>query len=114
MITVYKKYEHGLQTIDQPEEGCWINVIDPTPEEMTTLQDLGVPTDYLIYSLDVDERPRSERNGELLVLLRIPAYEGPNVDIPYTTMTLGIIVSDHYIITVCKQRNDIIVWKTIR
>ena len=108
MITIYKKQENGLIKVDAPITGTWVNVIDPTPDEMRSLQDMGIPLDYLIYSLDVDERPRSERNGELLVLLRIPCYQGPNVDIPYTTITQGIIINDDFVITVCKQENDII------
>lgn len=108
MITIYKRQENSLVKVDAPEAGTWINVVDPTPEEMHSLQDMGIPVDYLIYSLDVDERPRSERNGELLVLLRIPTYQGPNVDIPYTTVTQGIIINDSFVITVCKQENDII------
>lgn len=108
MITIYKKNENSLTKVDAPAAGSWINVVDPTPDEVNRLQDMGIPVDYLIYSLDVDERPRSERNGELLVLLRIPTYQGPNVDIPYTTITQGIIINDQFVLTVCKQENDIL------
>jgi len=83
-------------------------VIDPTPEEVTRLSWLGVPQDYLIYPLDLDERARTEReNGELLIVLRIPYYQGAEEDIPYITIPLGIILTNRFIITVCRKRNEI-------
>jgi magnesium transporter len=40
--------------------------------------------------------------------LRIPYFQGASADIPYTTMPLGIILTDQYLITVCKMENEII------
>jgi magnesium transporter len=109
MITIYKNTENGLTTLTEPIAGCWINVIDPKTEEIAWLQKLGIPHDYITYSLDVDERPRTEReNGDLLILLRIPVFFGQTVDVPYTTVPLGIILTEHYLITVCKRENEIL------
>jgi magnesium transporter len=109
MITIYKKSENGLAV--QPEfiSGSWINVINPTPEEIARIHALGVPQDYITYPLDLDERARTEReNGELLIVLRIPYFQGKDADVPYITIPLGIILTDQYIITVCKLENEII------
>jgi magnesium transporter len=109
MITIYKKSENGLAV--QPEfiSGSWINVINPTPEEIARIHALGVPQDYITYPLDLDERSRTEReNGELLIVLRIPYFQGKDADVPYITIPLGIILTDQYIITVCKLENEII------
>lgn len=109
MISIYKNSENVLTTLTEPAEGCWINVIDPTPEELCRLQELGVPNDYLTYSLDLDERSRTEReNGDLLIVLRIPYFQGITVDIPYTTVPLGIIFTKSYILTVCRWDNPIL------
>lgn len=109
MISIYKNSENALTTLIEPAEGCWINVIDPTPEELCRLQELGVPNDYLTYSLDLDERSRTEReNGDLLIVLRIPYFQGITVDIPYTTIPLGIIFTKSYILTVCRWDNPIL------
>jgi magnesium transporter len=70
---------------------------------------VGIPHDYLAYPLDLDERARTEReDGCLLIILRIPIFQGQNSDIPYTTIPLGIIITDKYLVTVCKQDNDIL------
>jgi magnesium transporter len=110
MITIYrKKADTTLETCAEPTEGCWISVVDPTPEEITRLHALGIPQDYITYALDVDERPRTEKeNGDVFVLLRIPHFQGKTVDIPYTTIPLGIILSHEYIVTVCRFENDVI------
>lgn len=109
MITIYKKTESGLSILTEPVQGCWIHVEDPTPEEIQSISDLGIPQDYLTYPLDLDERARTEReDGDLLVILRIPYYQGAQADIPYITIPLGIILTDKFIITVCKYKNDII------
>lgn len=109
MITIHKTSETGLIQIPEPVNGCWINAIDPSPEEIAQIQALGAPHDYITYPLDLDERSRTEReNDELLIVLRIPYFQGISTDIPYTTIPLGIILTDQYIITICKMENEII------
>jgi magnesium transporter len=109
MINIYKSSEAGLIALTEPSEGSWIRVIDPTPEEFAWLENLGIPRDYISYPLDVDERSRVEReNGELLIVLRVPLFNGKHADIPYSTIPLGIILTDKYLVTVCKQENSII------
>src|SRR4030042_2048273 len=109
MITIYKNLENKLLTVPEPSVGCWLNVIQPNSEEIARLIELGIPQDYITYSLDVDERSRTEReNGELLILLRVPFFQGETVDIPYATIPLGIISTDKYLVTVCRRSSDII------
>jgi len=109
MITFYKHNEVGLQTLTEPTPGCWINVIDPSPSEIESLKNLSIPLDYIVYPLDLDERSRTEReNGDILIIIRIPYYQGTTSDIPYTTIPLGIILSQSYFVTVCKKENEIL------
>jgi magnesium transporter len=109
MITVYKSIEHELRAIPEPIVGSWLNVIQPTPAEISHLLELGIPQDYITYSLDIDERARVEReDGELLILLRVSFFEGEAADIPYITIPLGIILTDHYIVTICRQENEVV------
>jgi magnesium transporter len=109
MITIYKNRESGLVSLPEPTNGCWINVVNPTSAEIAQIEALGIPQDYITYPLDLDERARTEReNGELLIVLRIPYFQGTEVDVPYITIPLGIILTDQYIITVCKFETDIV------
>jgi magnesium transporter len=109
MITIYKTIDAELQRIPEPISGCWMNVINPTPEEVAHIHSLGIPHDYITYPLDLDERARTEReNSELLIVLRIPYFQGEASDIPYSTIPLGIILTSQHIITVCKLENEIL------
>ena len=109
MISFYRNGETGLLRLDEISSGCWINAIDPTPEEISQLQECGIPHDYLTYPLDLDERARTEReNGELLIVLRIPYFQGETSDIPFSTLPLGIILSDNFLVTICKKENEIL------
>lgn len=114
MITIYKdnigeNSQIELLNLSEPTNGCWINVIDPTPTEIDQIEALGIPLDYITDPLDIDERARTEReNGEILIILRIPYDQGAADDIPYTTIPLGIILTNQYILTVCKRDNDIL------
>ncbi len=111
MLTIFKTVDTGLSPIDYPTNGCWVNVIDPTPEEVEQLNAWGIWSELVNYSLDLDEMPRVERDmdeGYTLILLRVPYYQGANNDIPYSTIPLGIIMKDNMVVTVCKHPNDII------
>lgn len=110
MITIYKSSEsNGLSTITEPTKGCWINVVDPSPAEIARLENLSIPRDYITYPLDLDERARTEReNGDLLIVLRIPWFQGNAADVPYGTIPLGIVLSEQYFLTICKYENEIV------
>jgi magnesium transporter len=110
MLEIFKTTSLGLERQDEISAGCWINVINPSKEEITRIENLDVPLDFITYSLDIDERPRTERedNGTLLILLKIPYFAGKDVDVPYTTVPLGIILTNDCIITIGKVKNEVI------
>jgi len=111
MITLYKSTESGLEKIAEPVNGTWISVIDPTTEEIEQIAALGVPQDFITYPLDMDERPRTEKedDGTQLIVLRVPFFQGTTTDIPFITIPLGVILTDKYLITVCRRPNDVLV-----
>ncbi|HLB48289.1 MAG TPA: magnesium transporter CorA family protein [Anaerolineales bacterium] len=110
MITVLKgKADHVMPTTEW-ESGCWVNASAPTAEELETLRaKLPVPSDFFTYSLDIDERARVEKeDGALLLVLRLPHFQGHSADIPYTTVPVGIIIAGDLLATVCPAENAII------
>jgi magnesium transporter len=112
MINFYKTSEGELSRLDSPVTGSWINVVDPSLEEIAFLtEEIGIFPDLINYSLDLDEMPRIERDedeGYTFILLRIPHYRGENVDVPYATIPLGIIIVGGVVVTVCRYETDII------
>jgi magnesium transporter len=110
VITIYKRTEQGLETLTQPVNNSWVNVIDPTQEEIDLLIEWGIPQNFVTYPLDMDERARTERedDGSLLILLRIPFFQGIQADVPYISIPLGVITTSRLIVTVCRLQNDIL------
>lgn len=107
MLHIYKTTERGLERLDTMVNGAWVNVVDPTPEEIEKLIGWGVEMEYINYSLDQDEMARMERDDDYtFILLRIPIHR-PESDIPYTTVPLGIIILGNMIATICKYDSDI-------
>jgi magnesium transporter len=110
VISIYKSTENGLESIEEIVNGCWINLIDPTPGEIEKLTALGIPQDFITYPLDVDERSRTERedDGKILIVIKVPVYLGPKVDVPYTTIPMGFVLTDKVLLTVCRHPHGIL------
>ncbi len=104
MITILKSTEGGLERIQELADGSWVRLLNPGIEETAQIaQHFGIPTDFLTSPLDLDETARVEKeNGALLIVLRVPHYEGPASDIPYSTMPLGIVLTERVIVTVAR------------
>jgi magnesium transporter len=109
MLTILKNSERGLVTLDEPIEGCWLRVVEPTQGELGQLEEWGFEQDLVRYALDMDETPRMERDeGYTFILLRVPFFQGAAADIPFITVPLGIIVKDTVVATICRYDNDVI------
>lgn len=101
--------DRGFSEKEVWQPDCWIHVEVPTSEDNQYLIDeLGVPDSFLSDIEDADERPRmEEEEGWTLIILRIP-YRDQGNDIPYITVPLGFIMKEHYFVTVCHYKTDMI------
>lgn len=110
MITIFRSGPNGLETIENYESGAWVNVVNPTKQELEFLaMRFTIPQDFLTDPLDVDERARIEREeGNTLILLRSPRREPDEADIPFTTLPIGIILTEGLVITVSLMEADVI------
>jgi len=108
MITIWKQKE-VLQQIQKFERNCWVNVINPTQDEILRLiTELRVPDYFISDILDIDERSRIENDDRwFMIITRIPIYRFDN-NVPFVTVPQGILISAHSIITICISDNEII------
>jgi len=108
MLRIFKSFG-GFTEISHAENGCWVNVSQPTHEEIARLQlEFDVPEEVLRDILDVDERPRYEYDDDWsLVLLRIPV-QSPGNGIPFYTVPLGIFMTENYTISLCSVTNEVL------
>jgi magnesium transporter len=110
MISIYKTINKRLEQIPSPEPGCWVNVVEPTPEELAFIcKTLPFTEEYINDPLDVDEKARAERDEDILfTLIKIPHFQGKKDDTPFMTIPLGVIMNSEYIVTVTNEENVII------
>ena len=107
----YLKCDEGFKEIENWEKDCWINVVNPTKEDVNTLTSLFNTPDYFIEDLsDTEERSRVDRDeGWLLTIIRVPnRIIDEDNDSIYTTGPIGIMVKDDIFITVYYGQNNVI------
>lgn len=105
MIKIFKNEidNDELKKIETIESNCWINLINPTAEEIKMVVDnLKIDEDLITKVLDEEELPRIEKTDEAtLVVVDCPYWVDTHVKNKYKTYPLGIIIcNDMHIITV--------------
>lgn len=112
MISCYKTDAGRLTRIDDFTPGCWVNLVAPTPEEITRVANYyGFEQDYLTDSLDADERARVEVEDDvLIVVVRAPMPNEKNPQVPFITLPIGIIITPQAIITICAAEGDLVTY----
>ncbi len=86
-------------------DGCWIQMIAPTTEECEKIaESLRVDIEDVQAALDEEESSRIElQDGYTLILVDIPTSEVRHEKQAYTTIPLGIILTQEVIVTVCTE-----------
>ncbi len=110
MINIYKTVEGKMVKQDEVSEGCWINVISPNQKEVAYLIDtLGVDRGFIGSVLDEEESSRIESDeGQTLLVVDIPMPEqSADTHLAFTTMPIGIILMEKYLLTVSLRENVI-------
>ncbi|MGA9188070.1 MAG: magnesium transporter CorA family protein [Methanosarcina sp.] len=111
MLQIFKSTDTGLITLDQVEDGAWINLVNPKEQEILYISNnLNIPVDLIKDALDEEERSRIEVDeGCTVIIIDIPV---PNTNLPeggtYYTVPLGIIINETNIVTVSLKENYVI------
>lgn len=104
MLSFYKTEGGMIKSVDTISEGCWVNAVSPTADEVNFLiNELNVDRDFVSAALDEEESSRIEiEDDQALVIIDTPlaTTEGKNT-LVYTTMPVGIIITKSNIVTVC-------------
>lgn len=110
MITYYTSVDNCICKIDSACEGCWVNVIDPEPDEIKFLKDrFLIDEEYIRSSLDEEESARIEsEDGNTFLIYDVPYAEREEDDIIYYTMPVGVVILPHYLVTISLKDNPVI------
>ncbi len=110
MLKSYLTVNNGMtQTANLAEKGVWIHLISPTEAELTqVITEAKINPDLLRAALDEEERSRiTVEDAQLLILINIPLSEGPDGNLLYDTVPLGMIINENTMVTVCLKENPI-------
>jgi magnesium transporter len=111
MLNMYISNEEGtLRETDQISNGCWVQLIAPTEQEMQDVsRELEIPLEFLRDPLDEEERSRIEKDGEnILIIVNVPLVSIDEKGMPiYDTIPLGMIIAKNCFVTICLKDNPI-------
>ncbi|WP_114297992.1 magnesium transporter CorA family protein [Anaerobacterium chartisolvens] len=110
MIKMFKTINNELVCVEKIDDGVWVNLINPTEEEISNICDeLKIDPEFVKSALDEEERSRIEsEDGQILILVDIPIMENTGKNNTYSTLPLGIILTKESIITICLKETPII------
>ena len=103
MIKVSVGGPNGLRLAERAEKNCWIDVLDPTAEELSLLEKwYKVKAEHLADVLDLDEQARIEKEDEYtLLVVRLPVFDA-RYELPYFTVPCGVFLFSDRIVTICQ------------
>ncbi len=108
MIEIYYKAlrDHEFKKIEGFRPGCWINIQEAGVEDLDKIMELTqIDFAELKDSLDKYEIPRVElTNDNTLIFTRHPSEQEPGL----YTLTLTILMTPHYFITICPHISQVI------
>lgn len=111
MINFYTSDNGILNQCEEPAAGCWISVVNPTPQEVKELiEGYGLDSGFVKSSLDEEESSRIEReDNQTLVIVDTPvsSVDEDNTLLFYT-QPIGIIITENYVFTISTKATRVI------
>ena len=110
MLSYYKTADGRMTQIEACEPGCWINCVAPDDREIDGLiEEFGIEPDFFRAAMDEEESSHIDSEDEnTLVVIDIPMVEKEGKSITYSTMPMGLILTEKNIITVSIRDNSVV------
>ena len=113
MLSIYNTdlKTNKFEKIKEFRPGSWINLVNPTAEEIKEVcSNLKIEDEFIKYPLDYEEQARIDIEDDMtLFVIDVPVIEETKDGKSYSTMPLGlIVVRDEYFISVSLKKNRII------
>ena len=110
MVKYYMTDNRLIHEEDRISDGVWVQMVNPTIAEGQLISDeLDIDIEDVLAALDEEESSRIElQDGYTLILVDIPTTETRHEKDTYTTIPLGIILTNDIIITVCTEDTPVL------
>lgn len=110
MKTIYRTDDRIIRRLEEFEPGAWVNLTAPTLEECADVSErFGMDIEDVRAALDDEESSRiSIEDNYTLILVDIPSAETRNNRHTYTTIPLGILLTEEVVVTVCAEETAVL------
>lgn len=110
MLKYFKTDNQIIHEEDKLDGGVWVQMVNPNQQEAEEIAEaLNVDIDDVKAALDLEERSRIElQDGYTLILVDIPTTEIRHEKQSYTTIPLGIILTQDVIVTICTEDTPVL------
>ena len=119
MIRYFKTDNQRIQEEEKIGDGVWVQMLQPTHQECAEIAEVlnvdiediqaALDAQYISAALDEEESSRIElQDGYTLILVDIPTVEIRHEKQSYTTIPLGIILTQDVIVTVCTDDTPVL------
>ncbi|MCR5201560.1 MAG: magnesium transporter CorA family protein [Lachnospiraceae bacterium] len=104
MFKIYKTDDKKIHDEERITPGSWINMVDPDAKEGEYIaKKFNLDVRDVLAARDDEESSRIElEDGYTLILVDVPTPEIIHDKQSYTTIPLGIIITENNLITVCR------------
>ena len=109
MYKIYKIDGQQKHELKKPEKNCWIDISNPTSEDISKLKSFIEITDEVLISVDdAEEVPKLEKLDDYnFLVLQTPVVVDPAKP-SYRTMPLGILYNSDCLVTIYFGKNDVL------
>ena len=109
MMNIYMTENGVLNEVKELQPGVWVKLTKPDAEEnQMIVEHYGIDYSDVVAALDDEESSRIEVEDDYtLILIDIPINEIRNGESYYTTIPMGIILTEDAVITVCREEAEI-------
>ena len=110
MVSFYKTVNGRIREINEYEPGCWVNCVAPGDDEVQYLLDFfDIPPELLRSALDEEESAHIDSEDHTtLIIIDVPVVEKVSGSISYSTMPIGIMITENNVITVSLKESTIL------
>ena len=110
MVRYYETVDGKVNQVEGIKPGVWVNMVDPDTEEARMISEMiGADREDILSAQDEEEMSRLElQEGYTLILVDIPTQEVRQDREYYTTIPLGIILTEDLVVTICSEETPIL------
>ena len=110
MMKIYRTQDKQLTRVDDMSEGAWICLTSPTDEEVRRVAaTLDIEPTDIVAATDPEESARiSLEDGYTVIIVDIPIKVDGAGEGVYTTIPLGILLTQELIVTACSADTAVV------